>query len=92
MRPGTTIRHRGFTLVEVAISVAIIAVLTALAAVIIGNYAQPTADKVVVYRDEASEIWGEVDSFRIPCPDGGDPEGSEVSCIPQSALDSAPVG
>jgi prepilin-type N-terminal cleavage/methylation domain-containing protein len=64
--------RRGFTVIEVAISVAIIAALTALTAAVISGYA-------VEYGDETQAIWDGVGSFKIACPPGITP-GPGVDC------------
>lgn len=69
-RRANRLRRIGFTLIEVAIGVAILAALTGITAAVISRNAQPTADNVTEYRDDTQSAWSSVDGFRITCPPG----------------------
>lgn len=67
-------KRLAFTLIEVAIAVAILAVLTGVTAAVISRNAQPTADNVTEYKSETDAIWAPLqsdgDGYRITCPEG----------------------
>jgi prepilin-type N-terminal cleavage/methylation domain-containing protein len=74
-------RRRGFTLVELAVTVAILGGLIVAFLAVTSNRARDVDDAAGQYVGDNREAWDQMGRFKIECPPGVDPLEDDVDCV-----------